>query len=347
MRRSGSRCARPAAARCAGSSPRRSVLAAWRCGRRWPTRARPRARARAEVPRRRGAGGADGGGHLAARAPALDGPRWCRCRCTRGGAGGAASTRRSASRGGRAPRRPAGGRLPGPRAARRARQVGRDRVQRLGRPAAVDRAGRRRPPPRCWWTTCATTGATLAACAAALRTAGHRAGHGGRLRPDAWAMSAVGEHAGWQRHRAPTIGATPIATEESRMRIEREGAQRHCRRRAEESGWTRSSPRSQRQVSELADMEVELIEERNPAIRDSQVVELTLHLKGVTLEGARGVRGHGQVAQHGRGRPLPPGQAPPREAPQAPRGAPRFASYGLGLGALVGGRDGHCPSGRQ
>jgi putative sigma-54 modulation protein len=38
-----------------------------------------------------------------------------------------------------------------------------------------------------------------------------------------------------------------------------------------------------RQVSELADMEVELREERNPSIRDSQVVELTLHLKGVTL----------------------------------------------------------------
>ena len=38
-----------------------------------------------------------------------------------------------------------------------------------------------------------------------------------------------------------------------------------------------------RQVSELADLEVELCEERNPSIRDSQVVELTLHLKGVTL----------------------------------------------------------------
>jgi putative sigma-54 modulation protein len=38
-----------------------------------------------------------------------------------------------------------------------------------------------------------------------------------------------------------------------------------------------------RQVSELADMEVELSEERNPSIHDSQVVELTLHLKGVTL----------------------------------------------------------------
>ncbi len=38
-----------------------------------------------------------------------------------------------------------------------------------------------------------------------------------------------------------------------------------------------------RQVSSLADMEVELIAERNPAIRESQVAEVTLHLKGVTL----------------------------------------------------------------
>ena len=38
-----------------------------------------------------------------------------------------------------------------------------------------------------------------------------------------------------------------------------------------------------RQVSELAFAEVELSEERNPAIADSQVAECTLHLKGVTL----------------------------------------------------------------
>jgi putative sigma-54 modulation protein len=38
-----------------------------------------------------------------------------------------------------------------------------------------------------------------------------------------------------------------------------------------------------RQVSELADLEVEVFEERNPAIADSQVAEATLHLKGVTL----------------------------------------------------------------
>jgi len=37
------------------------------------------------------------------------------------------------------------------------------------------------------------------------------------------------------------------------------------------------------QVSELAELEVELFEERNPAIADACVAEATLHLKGVTL----------------------------------------------------------------
>ena len=38
-----------------------------------------------------------------------------------------------------------------------------------------------------------------------------------------------------------------------------------------------------RQVSELAELEVELSEERNPAISDREVAEATLYLKGVTL----------------------------------------------------------------
>jgi len=38
-----------------------------------------------------------------------------------------------------------------------------------------------------------------------------------------------------------------------------------------------------RQVSPLAEMELELKEERNPSISDSQVAEATLHLKGKTL----------------------------------------------------------------
>ena len=41
--------------------------------------------------------------------------------------------------------------------------------------------------------------------------------------------------------------------------------------------------RTARQVSDLAQLEVELYEERNPSITDRQVAEATLHLKGVTL----------------------------------------------------------------
>jgi putative sigma-54 modulation protein len=39
----------------------------------------------------------------------------------------------------------------------------------------------------------------------------------------------------------------------------------------------------ERQVSPLARLEVEVYEERNPAIPDSQVAEVTLYLKGITL----------------------------------------------------------------
>jgi putative sigma-54 modulation protein len=38
-----------------------------------------------------------------------------------------------------------------------------------------------------------------------------------------------------------------------------------------------------RQVSDLARLEVELFEERNPRVADSQVAEATLYLKGATL----------------------------------------------------------------
>jgi putative sigma-54 modulation protein len=43
----------------------------------------------------------------------------------------------------------------------------------------------------------------------------------------------------------------------------------------------------ERQVSPLAELELELKEERNPSIRESQVAEVALHLKGATLR-ARG-----------------------------------------------------------
>ncbi len=38
-----------------------------------------------------------------------------------------------------------------------------------------------------------------------------------------------------------------------------------------------------RQVSDLARLEIEIFEERNPSIADREVVEATLYLKGVTL----------------------------------------------------------------
>ena len=39
----------------------------------------------------------------------------------------------------------------------------------------------------------------------------------------------------------------------------------------------------ERQVSELASLEVEVFEERNPRVSDCQVAEATLHVKGTTL----------------------------------------------------------------
>ena len=77
-----------------------------------------------------------------------------------------------------------------------------------------------------------------------------------------------------------------------------------------------------KQVSDLAVLEVELFEERNPANPDSQVAEATLHLKGVTLR-ARGVPRPQALDQPDLGRAGPPGQAPPRQAPQAARTAAR------------------------
>jgi putative sigma-54 modulation protein len=46
---------------------------------------------------------------------------------------------------------------------------------------------------------------------------------------------------------------------------------------------TRRFDKISKQVSELAVLEVEICEERNPANPDSEVAEATLYLKGVTL----------------------------------------------------------------
>jgi ribosome hibernation promoting factor len=46
---------------------------------------------------------------------------------------------------------------------------------------------------------------------------------------------------------------------------------------------TKRFQRVGKQVSELATLDVEVYEERNPSIADNQVAEATLQLKGVTL----------------------------------------------------------------
>ncbi len=46
---------------------------------------------------------------------------------------------------------------------------------------------------------------------------------------------------------------------------------------------TKRFARVSKQVSELAHLEVELREEKNPSIRDRYVAEANLHLKGTTL----------------------------------------------------------------
>jgi putative sigma-54 modulation protein len=95
-----------------------------------------------------------------------------------------------------------------------------------------------------------------------------------------------------------------------------------------------------RQVSDLARMEVELSAERNPAIRDSQVAEATLYLKGVTLRAhdastsmphainlvaediARQVKRHREKRRGRREARM----APPPAAPEAPIAPPPAAS---------------------
>jgi putative sigma-54 modulation protein len=42
-----------------------------------------------------------------------------------------------------------------------------------------------------------------------------------------------------------------------------------------------------RQISPLAELEIELTEERNPSIRESYVAEATLHVKGATLRACK------------------------------------------------------------
>lgn len=66
------------------------------------------------------------------------------------------------------------------------------------------------------------------------------------------------------------------------MRIEVKG--RHTSvTQAQQEQIERRFRKISRQVSELAQLEVELVEEHNPSIAEPQIAEATLYLKGVTL----------------------------------------------------------------
>ena len=50
-------------------------------------------------------------------------------------------------------------------------------------------------------------------------------------------------------------------------------------------------------MSDLARLEVEIFQERNPAIAESEVVEMTLYLKGVTLRVSERSRDMGHASK--------------------------------------------------
>jgi putative sigma-54 modulation protein len=97
--------------------------------------------------------------------------------------------------------------------------------------------------------------------------------------------------------------------------------------------------RISKQVSELAVLEVEICQERNPANPASQVAEATLHLKGVTLrakdasadirhsinlvadELARQVKRHRDKRRKRRETRAAAAELPPESLPEAPGGS--------------------------
>src|SRR4051794_18374065 len=73
-----------------------------------------------------------------------------------------------------------------------------------------------------------------------------------------------------------------------------------------------------RQVSPLAELDVELSEERNPSIRDGHIAECTLRLKGVTLRSRTAAANMTAAVNEAADDPPPPSQAPPRQTPRPP-----------------------------
>ena len=257
--------------------------------------------------------------HRLAPAGAAAAARSCRCRPRRCARWRAASTRPP-----RSPRRWPSARGAAARAAACARrgggrQVGRRRAERLGQPAA-DRGPRRGArAASCWSTTCSPPGRRSppapGPCAAPARSGSSPSPSPGGC-----------ERRVAVRRPLPPAGAG-VASEADQggthMRIEIRGRNVEVDDELREHVIKRFR-RVGKQVSELATLDVEISEERNPSIADSQVAEATLRLKGVTLRAQRGLAGDGaHDPRAGRGHP-PPGQEAPRDAPQAHagRGAP-------------------------
>ena len=119
-----------------------------------------------------------------------------------------------------------------------------------------------------------TTGATLSACAGALRRAG------------AARVVAVTFDETVVEQRPCLRVEAGVASESDQggvhMRIEIRGRNVEVDDELRDHVYKRFR-RVGKQVSELATLDVEIAEERNPSIADSQVAEATLRLKGVTL----------------------------------------------------------------
>jgi putative sigma-54 modulation protein len=74
----------------------------------------------------------------------------------------------------------------------------------------------------------------------------------------------------------------PIRFKEAKVRIEIRGRNTAITDAVREEVQQRFE-RVAKQVSEPAELDIELMEERNPAIADGKIAEATLHLKGTTL----------------------------------------------------------------
>jgi putative sigma-54 modulation protein len=111
-----------------------------------------------------------------------------------------------------------------------------------------------------------------------------------------------------------------------------------------------------KQVSELAELEVEVWEEHNPAIAEGQVAEATLHLKGVTLRACdrSGELMHSinlcaeelavQVKRHRDKRRRRRERAAPAPLAEAPAPPPVVAPAVLEGGLIVGATDRPMPA---